>query len=141
MLEIWGDAGDSSTKWLWNYDNVVIKIFRSLENFALKVGGFWNFQKWGLGWEGAGGYPKWGRGVFLKWRVLNPRRTMLFIFLRKNSAMNENHTVDKKGSCKCGYKWDQSLLYQSRKKKVTSYSIVLLALFNISLAKVSFLID
>ena len=47
----------------------------SLENFMSKPvgrggggGGFLNFQKWG-------DYPKWG-GLFLKWGVLTPLRTM-----------------------------------------------------------------
>ena len=26
MIEIWGDAGDSFTKWLWNCDNIIVRL-------------------------------------------------------------------------------------------------------------------
>ena len=62
MQEIYGDAGDSFTKWLWNCDNVLVRVephevnFRSLENFALKVGRILKFPE-------IGGLLKMG-GVF-----------------------------------------------------------------------------
>ena len=89
--EIWSDASDSFTKRLWNCDNVLLGVdpcdlnktqlqnVRSLEYFALKVGGcgvveggFCNFQR------REGGYPKWG------WGVLTPLRTMILKRWRYN---------------------------------------------------------
>ena len=50
MLEIWGDAGDSFTKWLWNCDNVFVTV----QPLCVWLGWrFWNFEKWGS-------YPIWG---------------------------------------------------------------------------------
>ena len=50
MPEIWGDADDSFTKWLWNCDNVLVRVEQVTWKFRI-------FQKLGGG-GGGGVYPK-----------------------------------------------------------------------------------
>ena len=37
MLEIWDDAGDSVTRWLWNCDNVLVRVEPCELNYTAKV--------------------------------------------------------------------------------------------------------